>query len=294
MVSRASRGATRFLGVDVVMSERAEDEQESPRRADAPRSPLQPQQAKSNPAAEVIARIEPVVPAVNAERLERDRATLLRLQLAGFEGTEWEELQGHLWLYAFKTFPAKILSGEIFKLLRESSLPASRDYNPPPGPAITRQEAEDLTIDLIGSSLRPFRQRLMAGAWDPYRDNVASLDTYWFGWCLLQFPKPWRKWLRQRRNLLRELSGPLLVDISDRRQAHLTGPEAEIVLRLDIQRGLERLSEVQRAVMITHATGLTGKETAAALGISEKSAEYQLQTARRRLKSFRESDIDIA
>lgn len=243
--------------------------------------PLQPDEEVH---ARILARIEPVAPSVHVEQLERDRATLVALQLESFAGDGWEATRQRLWLYAYRTLPAKVVSGGVFRLGRAAGVPAAVDLQAPATPVVY-DEAVDLVVDVIALALPSFKERLMAGKWDPYREDVACLDTYWFGWCVLKFPAPWRK--RNRRVRRHRLEAAAAVVDADR--GHVEGPERLAVQRSEVVRALRTLPENVRAVVALDALGFTGREVADELGMTAKTVEGRLRKARGLLASLRET-----
>lgn len=232
----------------------------------------------------ILARIDRVEPTVRADQLAKDRDTLVRLQLAEFAGDEWMTVRERLWLYAWRTLPAKIIGGEVFRLCREVGVPAASDLQAPAG-GVAQDDATDLAVDVIELALPTFKIQLTDGKWDPYREEVACLDTYWFGWCLLKFPGPWRKRAR-RLNRERSEAAAAVVDAG---RAVVEGPEQMAVLRHDADRVLRRLPEDVQPVVALDALGYTGPEVAAHLDLTAKTVEGRLRKARLHAERWRES-----
>lgn len=260
-----------------------------------PRSQIQPNEALAAAQGILIARIEPVVPAVRKAQLEADRDTLRLLQLEEFKGPEWAKVQRRLWLYAYNTFPSKVFKGEVFKLVRALGIPPTRDLQLSVAPRLVWQDAVDITVDTIGEALPDFKAMLAQGGWDPYRAEVCCLDSFFFGKCLFEFPAVWRKRLRQlqARDATEVLSGALDDALGDHLR-HLADPELQAVTRVEVEQGLALLPKRFRDVVVLDAHGFTGKEVADQLGLGESQAEYRLKVGRKRLGNLRELHDDVA
>lgn len=256
--------------------------------------PLQPDEDLVTCSAQLVARIERVEPAVHQANLERDAATLLQLQLEGFAGRAWNQLERDLVGYAAqRVLPAKVRTGEIFVMMRELGIPPAKDLCLPLGPALATEDIEDIVQEVVVISLPRFKQSLKDGAWDPAREHVATLRTYFIGKCALGFRTPWRRFLRARnRNLKAQHRLERLHGLLDKRP---TDPEVVAALRVDAARALVSLDDERlRRIIVLDAWGLTDPEIADATGTTTKSVEYQLDKARKRLRNCRELAEGVA
>lgn len=241
----------------------------------------------------LIARIERVPATIRAEHLERDRDDLRLMQLERFNGRTWDRRQRDLFQYGHTVLPKKIRTGEIFAIMRDVGIPAARDLGLPAGPSLTRDEVDEVTADVTVAALLDFKRLLMEGVWDPFRDQVASMRTFYIGKCAIEFRAPWRRMLRRRKKRLGEdLQGVLQIDD---RADRLARPDSVAIARLEIARVLAEVSDpAARELIVLDAFGLSDQEIARRLGLTRKQVEYRLKKARQLLGTFRDATDSVA
>ena len=81
-------------------------------------------------------------------------------------------------------------------------------------------------------------------------------------------------------------------DIEDRAGSDAVGADEALAIRRAVRRAMAGLPERQRAALVlVHFHGMTGRETAGALGVSEEAVESLLARARRRLRQELAPDV---
>ena len=241
----------------------------------------------------LIARIERVPATIRAEQLERDRDDLRLMQLENFNGRTWDRRQRDLFQYGHTVLPKKIRTGEIFAIMRDVGIPAARDLGLPTGPSLTLDEVDEITADVTVAALIDFKRLLMEGVWDPYREQVASMRTFYIGKCAIEFRAPWRRMLRRRKNRLEEERQRVLQleDGTDK----LARPDSIAIARLEIARVLAAVRDRDaQKLIVLDAFGLCDQEIADRLGLTRKQVEYRLKKTRQLLGTFRDAADGVA
>lgn len=231
---------------------------------------------------DVLARIEPVLAAVDADKLQADRDLMLKLQLAGFTGPPWNRFERDLVSYGNRVLPAMIRKGTIFGAMVKLGLPSAADCRLSPRQQPTPEDADDLSRETMAIALPRYRQSLMEGKWDGSREHARSLHSYFIGRCVLNFRAPWRRWLRAARRLERVV----IADPADPRlhaDADTDAADAAIT-HVALQRALAAMKPRSRALLVLDAYDFTDEEIAARMGISSRAVEGQLRRLRERLE----------
>ena len=226
------------------------------------------------------------------ERLAADRDRLAQLKACNFAGRPWVDLQNDLATYARRRLPAKICYGEIFRMMRDLDIPPARDLQLPEG-GVSREDARDLSHDVIAIALPRFNRILAAGGWDGDRQHAATLRTYFMSQCAIQFRAPWRRWLTNvyptRRTEL-ATDSDLIFDRSD----EFAYPERVATNRFDINRALKHLPRDLQTILVLDAFGWPDAAIAARVGISPKAVEYRLKRARVLIKTIGDDNESAA
>ncbi len=214
-----------------------------------------------------------------AKRLERNKAEHLTMQLEASLGrsSTWDRtVKADLWEYGVRVLPAKIVSGEIFRMMREVNGPSALDLAlPDRGPAMTSEEAHDLASDVVVWALRSFKDVLLDADNGWRADGGASFRTFFIGKCCHGFAGIYRRWLRARAKRLGldeldQLSGDELPVAQDR-------PEQAAIIRVQIDHYIDGCTgdlEVQIACL--NALEFSNRDIAELLGVTEKVVEYRL------------------
>jgi DNA-directed RNA polymerase specialized sigma24 family protein len=126
-------------------------------------------------------------------RLEVDGELATQLMLARYEGPLWKKFATTLARYGMPVIWTWVRYGKIFRHCEEKGLGALDLGN------YTDEEkeqlAEDVVGETVGKAIEGFRVNvLMRGRWRPARG--ASLNTFFIGQCILQFPNVYRSWRR--------------------------------------------------------------------------------------------------
>ncbi|GII85635.1 hypothetical protein Ssi03_36250 [Sphaerisporangium siamense] len=152
--------------------------------------------------------------------------------------------------------------------------------------AWSKDDIDQIVIDLVDEGVTRFRRTVEAGQWDHSRG--ASLNTYFIGACLLSFEKVYRRWRKQKR-LDRYARGVGLIEdlalIEPVFQpAFGRAPESQAVMVDEITRAMATIKDLQvRQLLWYQMQGYTQKDAAALVGLSPKAAEGRLGRIRRRL-----------
>lgn len=172
--------------------------------------------------------------AAHDRQIRRDARELTTVQLHEFEGPSWRRLEDRLVQYGLWVLPAKIRSGEIFKMMRELNVEMGADMRPLER-SLTTDEVRELTSMLVGEAAVRYRTVLRDGRWTPDIDDGACLTSFFVGWCCWMFRGVWRRFLTQdkrRRADVRHLKLTEGVVENDQPAPIWSGPEAAVVTKL--------------------------------------------------------------
>ncbi|GAA4598126.1 hypothetical protein GCM10023194_74840 [Planotetraspora phitsanulokensis] len=232
-------------------------------------------------------------------RLANDHKIVLAIQadLAAGGRDLFKRAVDPLAQYALPILRRWLSSGEIFAKvneIRERANQTRARSGRGPLPLIRRSDADwgwlgkekDLVFDLLVEGVERFRRTVQAGQWDPSRG--ASLKTYFVGACLVGFDKVYRQRRTERalhRAVVRAGSSDDLAVIEPFALTRSgRGPEAQVILRDQVDRVLAKIPDLQmRDVLVYRAQGYTQREAAERSGLSEKAAEGRLARLRKQL-----------
>jgi hypothetical protein len=206
-----------------------------------------------------------------SERLERllgDRDLVLELSLAGYVGRPWDQFANRLAGYGFGVLGTWIRNRKIFWQCARKGIRLRTERD------IPDDEAEQLAISTVAEAINKFRDKvLVPGKWD--HTKGASLQTFFIGQCVLQFPNVYRAWLRDTApappNFIQQ------VDLSD------VGEDPG--RRLDDQRRIASVSQDIVEMAAGECMGYTHDEIARRLNTTTRSVESKLWRAKRKLTS---------
>jgi DNA-directed RNA polymerase specialized sigma24 family protein len=219
-----------------------------------------------------------------ARRLEENRAQHVAMQLEASVGrsTTWDNLvKPDLWTYGARVLPKKIITGEIFRMMREVKGPRASDLAlPAEDPEMTWEEAHDLASDIVIWALKSFKGVLLED-WRP--DGGASFRTYFVGKCCHGFAAVYRKWLRQRARQMGRENVDELQD--DKVPAARDRPEQAAIIRLQIDHYLEGCDDdLELAITVLDGLEYPNRMIAELLCKTEKVVEYRIDKNRQRAK----------
>jgi DNA-directed RNA polymerase specialized sigma24 family protein len=227
---------------------------------------------------EWLVEFEETKEARHLKRIIADAELLLALQLAGFEGAQWEAFADALAGYGFQVMRAWIRSGKVFIRCREKKIRGSPS---PPDRLPNREDAEDLAIETVGIAIRKYRDTvLVANRWSPR--GGASLKTFFIGQCLIRFPNVYDRWERQQRHWSHQ---PLHdCDEASRWQDSdaYNDPERTVITALELDQALSRLDQRTTEVLQLTALGFSQSEISRLLACTEKAIELVIYRHRRR------------
>lgn len=210
--------------------------------------------------------------ALDIERVDRYR---LAVSALGDFTVFKTEIQTDVWAYANRTLPKLIASGKIFGIRSRVGGPHFADLVMP-DEGIDLDIAEDLAADTITKALSRFEQSVLR-QWDGHRSDAATLGTYFIGLCSLVFPGPFRSWQRETHRL--QFIG---LDVHHSMSATNAWdcPEAAIY-DVEFERHIELIENpLEKIIVRLDSDGLTDREIAEVLDLTEKKVEYRLKKSR--------------
>lgn len=222
------------------------------------------------------------------DRLGGDEDLLLRLQLHGFAGKEWDRAAEEFAVYGMAVLRSWLRTQLIFiKVRQRTRMPLAR----PPEDWLDELDVRvSVAEDTIIRAIAKFREVLMDGGWRS--DGGASLRTYFIGQCLFQILNVFRdaaKAERQRRK--RELvQSP--EEVERLRVGSAAPADAALMNRLTTEELLESVHPRARGAMARRARGESYEEIAVAEGFADaKAVENRLGYERRRRDSAKSKEI---
>jgi RNA polymerase sigma factor (sigma-70 family) len=212
-------------------------------------------------------------------RLAADESLVLRLQLSGFdpESDDWAAVAQALFGYGYDVFRSWIGTGRIHAELKAKGVGGRgllAGYSLQPG------DEHELAAELMLVAVESYRKTLAKGRWR--RDGGASLKSFFVGHCLFQLPDVFKVWSRWgRRNEARPAESlPLR---SSTEMAH----RAE--MRLVAEQELGSMPSASRRMFeLQHHQGLSLRQIADEMGLSEGQIRTAMSRARRTLRDGEE------
>lgn len=238
-----------------------------------------------------LTRSGPVVEsdAARVARLEADRCIVEILRQDGFTGPRFTKAcQG--WMdYSWRTMIKWMSPGNVSETIFDRSAHAGRPI--PPHRRTTDWTAADrheIATDAVIDGRALFTEYgLVRGRWNPH--GGASLTTYFVGATLRSFRPVYNRWYDERAHRHTELhrapgrDGPedVLAQIPAQPGAD---PGEAAALHEECLRLLEQISDPQlRDALCLRALGMTQREAAERVGLTEKALERKTSRARARL-----------
>jgi transposase len=189
-----------------------------------------------------------------------DQQRLEALQAADFDGTAWQRCAEDLAGYGFQVMVVWIRTGQVFDRMQEKNHQL-RLKPPSDGRVLTEEVAEELAIETVGYAIHAFRNILRREGWSAA--GGASLQTFFIGQCLFQFPNVYRRWLGETRPTpWREVE--ILEDLPS-----ADDPAEQAIGQLEV----EALDERTRIILTKVQEGYTQREIAVMLGVTPKVIE---------------------
>lgn len=219
---------------------------------------------------------------------DRDRHSRMQLEASLGRRTTWNaKVRPDLFTYGYQVLPAKITTGEVFRMMAAVNGPRAADLSLPIfGPPMTPEEAQDLATDTVTKAIDKFHDVLVA-KWEPTKET--TFRTFFIGNCCHSFAGVYRKWLRRRKHSghagLDDLNEALAPRARDK-------PHASAIIRLELDHYFEGAGSNQDQV-IAYADALEFPNwlTAQLAGCSEKTVEARLKKFRRLASA---GDLDTA
>lgn len=226
-----------------------------------------------------LAKFEGTEAAEHLARLDADAALLTTLELARFEGKEWNRFAEALAQYGYQVIRAWVATGTIYAKCRARGFGGADVAEPSWG--VDKAEIESLANETVALAVRGFRERvLMKGRWDPKRG--ATLKTFFIGQCLMRFPTAFRRWREQCR--------PLPSESDEVLRLHPAGdrwdPAYTVVMNDELRRALRAAAkdDNKRAILLLDGQGFSDSEIAEVLGTTTGAVDSFLYRHRRARK----------
>ncbi|MEU5524776.1 sigma factor-like helix-turn-helix DNA-binding protein [Streptomyces sp. NPDC047860] len=233
-----------------------------------------------------------VLPTEVRNQVERVEA----LRAKNFTGPGYELLADELFRYAYVPLTAKLGSGEIAALAGDSATPLALSPEEFQTLRSSQADRDELAVRTIAAALHTFRRRaLKERRWRPEENlghggRPASLETYFFGQCLLVFPREMRRWRAEREDRFARTANRLSPHYVRHRLGYETGsaPDGEVGALCDgVMMLLESAPARERAVVTLTLDGQSAGEIADLLQMTVPAVESVLYRFRRKARGWR-------
>lgn len=219
------------------------------------------------------------------DRLLGDRDLLLRLQLSGYSGVEWDRVASEFCRYGLGVLEPWTGTGKVFA--RVAARTGYRLAAPPDG-ALDDDAANEIASEVVVRALHSFLEDVLKkNRWDP--SGGASLKTFFIGKCLWEFPNVYKQWWRRTRRWAAVVLDGDATTIE--RRAGIAPAPDEAMIRAEAARDVLAAvtKESARAAFALQDMGYSLDEVAAELGLADsKTVENLLGYQRRRAQGARE------
>ncbi len=232
-----------------------------------------------------------------AERLAEDQQLLEALKRDGFQGRLWKRFVDRLARYGFEIIRVWVLNMRIVPEAAKKGVKGVRGSGPD-GRPFTKDAADQLAADTVEAAIRAFRRKvLIPGRWSP--TGGASLNSYFLGQCLFEFPNAYRRWRHANRPRPEE-SLYVQVDDDDDDDDSMTGvlvQPVDLSPTSDSARVVQARDEVlyalkdvvqsdrDQVIVALRAAGYTEREIADMLDMTLKAVEGALYRLHKRANS---------
>ncbi|MFD0538783.1 hypothetical protein ACFQY7_38700 [Actinomadura luteofluorescens] len=211
-------------------------------------------------------------------RAEQQRL-VMDMRTEGFRGPITTTWKAETVAYALAVMMSWTRTGQIVKECNARGRPIRlAEYGPG---RWSREDRLELVGETVTRALQYFMTKVLAaGRWDP--NKGASLNTFFIGACLFQFPNVYDRWAREQHSwdrIGRSERSPEEAEVALTTSATWwEDPTSESALKRDHRRQiLEKIANPQtRAAAQMILDDKTIKETAAALEMNEKTLRTRL------------------
>ncbi|WP_039934522.1 sigma factor-like helix-turn-helix DNA-binding protein [Streptomyces viridochromogenes] len=233
-----------------------------------------------------------VLPPEIRNQVERVEA----LRAKNFTGARYELLADELFRYAYVPLMAKMGSGEIAALASDSATPLAMSPEELQTLRSSQADRDELAVRTIAAALQTFTRRALGERrWRPEENRgrdgqPASLETYFFGQCLLVFPREMRRWRAERADRFARTANRLSPHYVRHRLGYETGsaPDGEVAALCDgVLTLLESAPARERAVVTLTLDGHSAGEIADLLHMTVPAVESVLYRFRRKARGWR-------
>jgi hypothetical protein len=227
---------------------------------------------------------------------EDDHRLIAGLAAAGFnpDSAEWHALLVVLADYSYAVLRHWLVNGKIHEMARSQGQGVRGLAKIPPGLIVSGDDAHELAVMTVQTSLRRFLRSLAEGDWDAH--GGASLATFFVGRCLMVFPDVYQQWSRERMRWHAimenshdiEAGRPVFASWSE-------DPAADALARTERKDSLAALTPYERALLELSAAGYTTREiaemfTRAGVPRTEVAVNTKLNRLRKELRRRRQHD----
>ncbi|WP_033822008.1 sigma factor-like helix-turn-helix DNA-binding protein [Kitasatospora sp. MBT63] len=206
-----------------------------------------------------------------------------------------QHLASELFGYAYKRLRAKMRTGEIAGLVKQKNSMVPLVLTDEDQDGLDRNPAyrDELAVRTIAEAWTRFYKRaVLGGQWNPHElpdgnRAPAALETYFFGMCLLQFPRTYMTWRAEQEDKFLAHTKGLTAEELEQALGYRSEQATEMVTELCEQvLGMVTTAKPRtRSVMTMAIEGYSQAEIAEHLGITVPMVEGILYRFRQSVRS---------
>lgn len=209
-------------------------------------------------------------------KLLRDQKLYEALAAQGFNGSGYDKFANTIARHGLRIMTGWIRSGVIFDQVRQRNSALTSLH---PHATWSSEDQNDIAVDTVAGALRRFRRHaLIEGRWSV--DGGATLETYFIGMCIAEFPNAFRGWRRRHAREIEHSESPHEGPTREVFAAPVPGPEDEVIAVDELARRIAELPKRQGIAVKLEAEGFTKSEIARILKVSDQAAAALLQRGR--------------
>lgn len=193
-----------------------------------------------------------------------------RAREEGFETAAYGVLSAHLWDYAMPVIKDALRTGKMPKMLNDRGIIQPISAADRVALHSSMESRDDLAIDTVAAGEAHLRDVTIAkDRWKP--DEGASIETFFITGCLFQFPAVYRRWSKERTDMLTTLAGlhpETFAPVRSDRDI------ADVAANREMARAVLRHADPDtRAILVLLAEDRTHAEVGKMVGLSERAVE---------------------